>query len=128
SLKIDVEDALNRIEKIEKSKLSYKEKGQLKKDKNECQTKLEYLYLTKDYLSNLVKYATGIALNQEQVSLIVKIAPYFDGVHVLDIEYGYEDGDDDDDSLLGAFKETADEFKSIFVGSKNNKQTTFYLS
>lgn len=127
SLKSDIEMSIAKIHGVEGAKLTLKEKGQLKKEKSSCQEKLKYLYLSKDFLVYLSKYASGIDLNKEQSSLIVKFAMYFDGVQVIEIEeYGDED---DDDSLIGAFKEITNEFKGVFYKPKTSSNTSeFYFS
>src|SRR5690606_6607885 len=67
----------------------------------------------------------GIVLNQEQLALIIKFAPYFDGVHVLETEQ--EEVDGEEESLKGMFNEFKTEFKSMFVGAKAAKSPEFYL-
>ncbi len=125
TLKNDIEMALKKIQNSENTKLSGKEKSQLKKDKNSCKSKLKYLYLSKDFLANLSKFASGIGLNEEQTSLVLKFAPYFDGIQVLETEE--DDVESEEESFTGMFKKTAKDFKSFFNGSKSSKPTEFYF-
>lgn len=119
SLKSEIEVRLEKISLVKNDKLSFKEKGQLKKDKNETERKLEYLYLSKDYIQFLTKYANGIWLDEEQSNLVFKFSRFFDGVNVIDLEEQFgDDEDDEDDSVMGAFKEVATEFKEVFYKSK----------
>lgn len=97
-------------------KLTFKEKGEARKTKEKAEKNLQYLYLARDVFTALSKTASGLTLNDEDVVLVAKFAPFFDGVPVLDI---YED-DDSDDSLLGAFKEVGQEFMEVFISSKKS--------
>lgn len=97
-------------------KLTFKEKGETRKTKEKAEKNLQYLYLARDVFTALSKTASGLTLNDEDVVLVAKFAPFFDGVPVLDI---YED-DDSDDSLLGAFKEVGQEFMEVFISSKKS--------
>lgn len=97
-------------------KLTFKEKGEVRKTKEKAEKNLQYLYLARDVFTALSKTASGLTLNDEDVMLVAKFAPFFDGVPVLDI---YED-DDSDDSLLGAFKEVDQEFMEVFISSKKS--------
>ena len=85
-----------------------------------AKNKLSYLYLSKDYFSLLSKYVAGVGLSKQQVKLITKFAPFFDGKQVLDSN----DGSEEDDSLAGELKDMGNEFKDMgnelkmaFVGS-----------
>lgn len=101
-------------------KLSFKEKGDFRKLKDKADKNLKYLYLTRDFFTALSKNASGLMLNDEEIMLVTKFAPFFDGVPVLDID----DDEDSDDSLLGAFKEVGQELKEAFISSK--KSTTHF--
>jgi hypothetical protein len=132
TLKSDIEMMKSKIQSYEDARLTFKEKSQLKKEKSSCEDKLQYLYLSKDYLMYLSKYENGIDLNEEQTSLIVKFARYFDGVQVIEIEeYGDEDDEDnegkEDVSIVGMLKESLkNEFREAFSNSK--KASKFYFS
>lgn len=126
SLKSEIVMTLEKISIEKNNKLSFKEKGQLKKEKNEVERKLEYLYLSKDYLLFLTKYANGLSLDEEQSYLILKFYRFFDGVKVIDLEEQYGD-DEDDDSIMGSFKEVVGEFKEVFYKSKKNIQKFSFI-
>lgn len=126
SLKSEIENSLEKISIEKNNKLSFKERGQLKKEKNDAERKLEYLYLSKDYLLFLTKYANGVSLDEEQSNLILKFSRFFDGVKVIDLEEQYGD-DEDDDSVMGAFKEVAAEFKEAFYKSKKKIQKFSFI-
>lgn len=95
-------------------KLSFKEKGTFRKTKEKAETNLKYLYLSRDFFTALAKNASGLILSKEELDLVIKFAPFFDGVPVLDID----DDEDSDDSVLGAFKEVGQELKEAFISSK----------
>lgn len=89
----------------------------------QAKNKFSYLYLAKDYFIILTKFASGIPLTQEQGSLVFEVAPFFDGVLVLNQP---ADTTKPDNSLLGSFKEVGNELKESFVGASTQK--TFSLS
>ena len=95
-------------------KLSFREKGDFRKTKEKANKNLEYLYLVRDFFTALAKNASGLILKNEELMLVTKFAPYFDGVPVLDVD----DDEDSDDSVLGAFKEVGQELKEAFISSK----------
>ena len=96
-------------------KMSFREKGDFRKTKDKANKNLQYLYLARDFFTALSKNASGILLQNEELMLVSKFAPYFDGVPVLDMV-----NEDSDDSVLGAFKEVGQELMSAFVSSKKN--------
>ena len=98
------------------AKLSFKEKGEFRKTKEKAEKNLQYLYLTRDFFTVLAKNASGLILKNEELMLVTKFAPFFDGVPVLDID----EDDDSDDSLMGAFKEVGQELKEAFISAKKN--------
>lgn len=105
------------IEQIQANKgvkLSFREKGDFRKTKEKANKNLEYLYLVRDFFTVLAKNASGLILKNEELMLVTKFAPYFDGVPVLDVD----DDEDSDDSVLGAFKEVGQELKEAFISSK----------
>ena len=89
-----------------------------------CESKLKYLYLSKDFLLFMSKYAIGIDLNEDQSTLIIKFSRYFDGIQVIEVEENGEDYDDEDedDSVAGMFKEVTKEFKEVFYKSKSSSK------
>ena len=97
-------------------KLSFKEKGNFRKTKEKISKNMRYLYLTRDFFTALSKNAGGVILKNEELMLVTKFAPFFDGVPVLEID----DDDDRDDSILGEFKEIGRELKEAFISSKKN--------
>lgn len=99
-------------------KLSFKEKGEFRKAKEKAEKSLTYMYLARDFFTTLAKNASGLILKNEELMLVVKFAPYFDGVPVLDID----DDEDSDDSVLGAFKEVGQELKEAFISSKKDSK------
>ena len=96
-------------------KMSFREKGDFGKIKDKANKNLRYLYLARDFFTALSKNASGILLKDEELMLVSKFAPYFDGVPVLDIV-----DEDRDYSVLGAFKEVGQELMSAFVSSKKS--------
>ena len=97
-------------------KLSFKEKGDFRKLKDKAYTNLQYLYLSRDFFTTLAKNASGLLLKNEELLLVTKFAPFFDGVPVLDID------DEDDDSVLCAFKDIGKELKEAFISSKKDSK------
>lgn len=110
-LKNGTQELINQISSKKGVKLSFREKGDLRKTKEKANKNLQYLYLSRDFFIALSKNASGIALQSEELTLVTKFAPYFDGVPVLDVE------DDSDESVLGAFKEVGRELRSAFVST-----------
>lgn len=96
-------------------KLSFREKGDFRKTKDKANKNLEYLYLIRDFFTALAKNASGLVLKNEELMLVTRFAPYFDGVPVFDIDY-----EDSDDSILGEFKEIGQELKETFISSKKD--------
>lgn len=110
-LKNDTQELVSQISAKKGVKMSFREKGDLRKVKDKANKNLQYLYLSRDFFTALSKNASGIALQSEELTLVTKFAPYFDGVPVLDVE------DEADESVLGAFKEVGRELRSAFISS-----------
>ncbi len=110
-LKNDTQELVSQISAKKGVKMSFREKGDLRKVKDKANKNLQYLYLSRDFFTALAKNASGILLQSEELTLVTKFAPYFDGVPVLDVE------DDADESVLGAFKEVGRELRSAFISS-----------
>lgn len=113
-LEIETKALIDHIQAKKGIKLSFREKGDFKKSKDKANENLEYLYLIRDFFITLAKNASGLILKNEELMLVTKFAPYFDGVPVLDID----DDEDSDDSLLGTFKEVGQDLKEAFISSK----------
>ena len=107
---------ISSISSLKGVKLSFKEKGDFRKLKDKADKNLRYLYLARDFFTALAKNASGLTLKDEDLMLVAKFAPFFDGVPVLDID----DDEDSDDSLLGVFKEVGQELKEAFISSKKS--------
>ncbi len=114
-LKSETQGLINEIINTGDIKWSFREKGNLKRTKERAFTNLKYLYLSRDFFTTLSKNICGLALNNEELMLVTKFAPYFDGTPVLKL-----DDEDNDDSLLGEFKKVGQELKSAFVPSKKS--------
>ena len=110
-LKNDTQELVSQISAKKGVKMSFREKGDLRKVKDKANKNLQYLYLSRDFFTALAKNASGILLQSEELTLVTKFAPYFDGVPVLDVE------DDAEESVLGAFKEVGRELRSAFIAS-----------
>lgn len=117
NLNTETIEGIEKVKTLEGQKLGFKEKGEFRKLKDKVLDNIRYLYLSKDYFSALTKLATGVLLKIEQSKLVIKFAPYFDGKPVLDLDDEYED---EDDSVLGAFKEIGKELKEAFVSSTSS--------
>ena len=101
-------------------KFSLKEAGKIKNIKKKAKTNLQYLYLSRDFFALLTKNASGIILQNEEMMLIKKFAPYFDGAPVLDLD------EEKDDSIVGALNEIKEEFMSAIISNKKSwKNFTF---
>ena len=110
-LKGDTQALVSEISAKKGVKMSFREKGDFRKTKEKANKNLQYLYLSRDFFVALSKNASGIALQSEELTLVTKFAPYFDGVPVLDVE------DDSDESVLAAFKEVGRELRSAFIST-----------
>ena len=97
----ETKSLISNVSSMKGIKMSFKEKWEFRKAKDKAEKNLKYLYLTRDFFTALLKSASGLTLTNEEQLLVVKFAPFFDDVPVLDI----------DDSLLGAFKEVGQELK-----------------
>ena len=97
-------------------KMTLREKEEFRKFKEKAYTNLKYLYLSRDFFAILSKNVNGVELNNEELMLVIKFAPYFDGSPVIAID------NERDDSLLGAFKEVGQEFKTTFISSKGDSK------
>lgn len=107
------------IEQIQTGKgvrLSFREKSDFRKVKENADKNLEYLYLIRDFFTILAKNASGLILKNEELMLVTKFAPYFDGVSVLEVD----DDENRDDSLLAGFKEIGQGLKNVFGSSKKS--------
>ena len=93
-------------------KMTFKEKEKYRNLEEKASTNLKYLYLSRDFFMVLAKNINGVELNDEELMLVIKFAPYFDGTPVLSIE------NERDYSFLGELKDLGREFKSTFVSSK----------
>ncbi len=117
-LEIETKTLIDQVSSMETMKLSFKEKSELRKNKERANKNLKYLYLTRDCFTALAKNASGVILKNEELLLVIKFTPFFDGVPVLDID----DDEEGDTSLLGAFREVGQEFKEAFVSSKKSEK------
>lgn len=115
-LEAETKSLIGEVTALKGVKLSFKEKGAFRKTKEKAESNLKYLYLARDFFTALAKNASGLILSNEELNLVIKFAPFFDGVPVLDM---YDD-EDSDDSVLGAFKEVGQELKEAFISSKKD--------
>lgn len=99
-LEINTKVLIDQIQAKKGAKLSFREKGDIRKIKHKAEKNLEYLYLIRDFFTALTKNRRGFALKKQELMLVGKFIPYFDGIPVLDVE---DDGDDDDNSILGLY-------------------------
>lgn len=109
----ETKNVINNISSKNNIKSFFKERSELKKNKEKAITNLKYLYLARDFFTALSKNASEIELNNEELMLVIKFAPYFDGSPVLKLAE-----EEKDDSIVGAFKEMGKELKDAFVSSK----------
>lgn len=117
-LESETRTLVDKVNASKSLKLSFKEKGEYRKTKEKAEKSLTYMYLARDFFTALAKNASGLILKNEELMLVIKFAPYFDGVPVLDID----DDEDSDDSVLGAFKEVGQELKEAFISSKKDSK------
>lgn len=118
-LEIGTKELIDQIRTKKSTKLSFKEKGDIRKAKAKASRNLEYLYLIRDFFTALAKNRSGFLLKNEELVLVARFAPYFDGVPVLNIE------DDDDISVLETFKQIDQEATKVFISSKSLKSFCF---
>ncbi len=111
-LQNETKDLVNQIASTNGVKLSFREKGDLRKNKSKTYKNLKYLYLSRDFFIALSKNASGIVLQDKELALVCKFAPYFDGVPVLDTE-------EDDASVVSSIKEVGQSLMSVIGISKN---------
>lgn len=104
TLQDDTQTIIREISSAEGLRMSFWEKREFAKTKKDAITNLQYLYLIRDFFTILSKNASGITLSNEELVLIQKFAPFFDGVPVLNLP------EEEDDSLFGEFREIKKEF------------------
>ena len=120
-LKNDTEILVDEIFSSKGFKFSLKEIGKIKNIKKKVKINLQYLYLSRDFFILLSKNASGIVLQNEEMMLVKKFAPYFDGTPVLELNE-----EEKDDSVLGALNEIKEEFMSAIISNKKSwKDFTF---
>lgn len=92
SLQNETSAIISKINIMKISKLSLKEKMELKKLIKTARENLKYLYLSKDLFTLLTKAESGISLQKKEIKFISKFIIYFDGVLVLDPtrDYGFD--------------------------------------
>ena len=115
-LQSETQNLIDEINSKSGEKMSLKEKSVFRRIKGDVRKNLQYLYLSRDFFTALSKNASGIALQNEELMMVLKFAPYFDGVPVLDIQ------DNEDDSIVGAVKEMGQELMSIFISTKKESK------
>ena len=115
NLQKETQSLIDEINAKKVVKLSFKEKWNLGKVKDKAHKNLEYLYLSRDFFVALSKNASGIELQREEILLVFRFAPYFDGIPVLDVDY-----EESDDSIMGELKEIGKEILSEFVSLKKD--------
>jgi ribosomal protein L40E len=109
----ETKNLVSQIKSTKGIRISFRGKSELRKVKDRATECLRYLYLSKDFFICLSKNASGVALRNEELMLVIKFSPYFDGVPVLKLS-------EEDDSLLGQLNEVREEFRAIFVSSKKS--------
>lgn len=121
SLRDETQKLINQVNSVN-GKLSFRQKMNIQKIKEEAEDNLDYLYLIKDYFLLLTKVANGLILEADNYVYIVKFAPFFDGIKVLDF-----DGEDENEdySLFGEFKEMGNDLKEMFIGGKEKEEKVF---
>ncbi len=85
-LNFETKTLIAKINASKSVKLSLKEKVEFRKVKKKARKNLAYIYLARDFFNNLAKNASGLILKKEELMLVVKFMPYFEGVPVLDSE------------------------------------------
>lgn len=99
-------------------------KRDAKTAETEARTKFKYLYLAKDYLTYLTTFANGLGLSESQLMLIIKFAPFFSGVSVLENEENGDLNESESESLLTEFKSIGLDMASMFVPIRSNNLET----
>ena len=104
-LRAETIDLIGQFTRMQSTRISFREKTTLKNLKENTYTNLRYLYLTRDFFTALSKNASGLALQNEELMLVIKFAPFFDGVPVLEFN-----DSDEDDSIFGQLREIRSAF------------------
>ena len=113
NLEQETKDLIEQISSLQNQSLSFNEKRNLKKLKNQAKENLQYLYLSTSYFIYLSKVVNDVSLKNNEYTFIIKFSPFFDGKKVLEI---YEN-EDYDDSVLGQLKQIGKEFTETFISS-----------
>jgi len=99
--------------------LSFKEKGDYKKKKNQATDRVRYLYLVKDYFTFVDKVINNLPMKDNQYLYIIKFIPFFDGTDVI------EESDDEDNSLVGELNFIKKEIFGMFYSSDNESSFAY---
>jgi hypothetical protein len=109
------------VKSKENEKLGLKDKGEVRRKREEASNNIKYLYMIREFFGILTKMSHGLLLKTDDYSFVIKFSPYFDGKKVLD-----ELDDDDNDSIAGEFKSMWGEIKEEIVGKKKeNRKFSF---
>lgn len=122
-LENETKTIVTQISSVEGVKLAFREKLELRKNKDKVNKNLKYMYLIRDFFNILAKNLSGLMLKNEELMLVIKFAPYFDDIPVLDVDDNYND-----DSVVGAFKEVGKELRLAFVSSKKSQHILYLRS
>ena len=106
---------ITKLSSMKRFRLFPKSKNKIRDTQGKVITNLMYLYLSRDFFNILSKSVSGVMLSNKELLLVIKFAPYFDGTPVL-----YLTDENNDDSLLGAFKEIGQELKSSFITTERS--------
>ncbi len=117
SLVESTNELLEFIKSKENEKLGFKEKGEVRKKKEEASENIKYLCMIREFFVILTKMNHDLVLKADDYLFVIKFAPYFEGKKVLD-EYD----DEYDDSIAGEFKNMWGEIKEEFVGKKKGER------
>ena len=110
----ETQSLITNLSSIKGFTISIKQKNNFRDIQGKIITNLMYLYLSRDFFTTLSKSISGVVLSNKELLLVIKFAPFFDGTPVL-----YLSDENNDDSLLGAFKEIGQELKSAFISTKS---------
>lgn len=106
---------VDHVSESEGKRLQKNEKKAITQEKEKIYQNLQYLYLIRDFFTALAKNASNVMVKNDELALVVKFVPYFDGVPVLEV-----DDEDEDQSILGIYKEILQMYKEIFISSKKS--------
>ena len=110
NLENETNSLISQIFAMKGTKRFFIETNEFKKIREKTMENLRYLYLARDYFTCLSKNAGGFSLSSEDLLLVTKFAPFFDGTPVMKVRDGNQFFDFDYESYLSRYSEKIENY------------------